>query len=327
MKKLILTLLLLTALNLYPVETVVIKDSECHDYLKILEKNDVLFYQVTAVDADENNRLYFLAHKLCTILRIDYKTGKLVNTIGSKGQGPGELDVATAIRVVNGKVFVADRVFGGVKIFGVEGSLIKEFRTHPYISWLDVNANEEIFAKESEPDATPVIAVYNKDGKRLKTLIRFPYTGSPDRLKISILKHFVFRVDGLGNIFVLNNTERTLQKYDRKGRMLWEKPIINEILEKYLHREKKSYRDRLGNIRRRTIVRNFMDIDKKNHIIIGHAGGGVILDNNGNNYKLIKFESPLKILHLLKLFDNDSKLMNLMVAGDIIDVLDYTRLK
>ena len=327
MKTLFSIILLFLGLNLFSVEIVVYKDTDCVDFLELLEENDVMFYQISAVDADESNNLYFLAHKLCTILRIDGKSGKLINTIGSKGQGPAELDIARTIRVINGKVFVPDSGFGGVKIFSVNGSLIKEFRTHHTISWLDVNQKEDIYVKESESDATPIIALYNNDGKRLSTIVRFPFKGMPDRLEMSNQSHFTFRVDSEGNVIVLNDRARTLLKYNSNGRLLWNKRIENEILDKYLHLEKKPHFDKLGNIRSTTIVRKYMDIDKNDNIVIGHAGGGMVVDKNGNTFKLIKFESLLKHLQIFKVFGNDSKLINLIVLGDYIDVIDYTKIK
>ncbi len=327
MKKALFPLLLFFLfLNIFAIEKVEIKKNDYSDYLSVLDENEVLFYQVTAIDADEDNHLYFLAYKLGCILKIDFPTATLVKTIASKGQGPAELDVPLAFKVRNKKIFVLDSGFSGVKIFGTDGKLINEFKTLHRPRWLDVSPDEKIFVNESESDATPVIALYDAEGKRLKSLIRFPMDGKVDRLKISNQRHFVFAIDNNSHILVLNNRKRTLQKYDNKGRMLWSKYIDNEILEKFSKREKKPHFDSKGNIRTKPIVQNSMAIDGDNNIIVSHMGGGMLFDPEGAPKKLVYFEKYHSYLGTMKIFNDNKTLINSTILGGEIVLLDYSKI-
>ncbi len=64
------------------------------DFLKKLMKNNLFFNYCFSIDHDKKS-FYFLDSKFRKVFRVDRRTGKLLNTISSPGQGPAELQKMT----------------------------------------------------------------------------------------------------------------------------------------------------------------------------------------------------------------------------------------
>jgi DNA-binding beta-propeller fold protein YncE len=310
-------------INIFPIDKIILKESNTIDFLEKMDKNDVFVKFVEFVDVDDKNIFYFLDTGLCTILKLDSDTGKLIKFISSRGQGSGELDIPIAMKVTNNMIFVADFGFGGVKIFSTEGDLLKEFKTGLHIGWLDVNKRNEIFVREAETDSMPVISIYNMDGKKIRKFLRFPIKNRSDRIAFILNREFIFRLDSKENIIVLFHKKNIIRKYNKKGDMLWERKIENEILQKHSNPRK----PRLGKGSSVYIRSNVfqLDIDKNNNIIVGHVAGGMVFNPDGKAVKLLVCEPPVN-LDVFKLYNNDKKILRLGVGGRYkIKIYEYKK--
>lgn len=296
---------------LFPVNTILLKKTESIDLLEKMENNDFFMKSIMGVDADENN-IYFLDHDLGTVFRVDKNTAKLVNTIGSKGQGPGELQAGMSIRVINNMVFVSDVNFNGIKIFSPEGKTVKEFKTVIRSKCVEVNKKNEIFVIGVSPEGFPNISVYNMDGKKIREFLKFPFknTGRPSYILNSEME---FRIDKDENMVIVFVLKKLIRKYTPKGELLWEKEIKNEILDKYITDPRFDTRKSGAVYYHRSIFR--IDFDKNNNIIVGHVHGGMIYDKNGNIIGLIQFE-PQRNLDNFRIFD-DGKVLVIGALGSI----------
>jgi hypothetical protein len=303
------------------MEEIVLKESESINFLEKMEQQGVFVKFIEYLDVDDENNFYFLDNPLCTVFRIDGKTGKLLNTISSPGQGPGELYAPRAIRVMNKMVFIPDSGFGGVKIFSIEGKLIKEFRTEHSIGWLDVNKKNEIYVREADTDSTPIISIYNMAGERIKKLIRMPVKDMNNRMDYVFTREFMFKLDSKENPVVLFEKKNILRKYNPNGELIWERNVTNKIIDSYPH--KKPRYGEGGSVHSSSSLFN-LDIDKDGDIFVGHVGGAMVFSKDGEAIQLIKSDPPMST-HGLKIYNNDNNLLRIVVGGMKINIYQYKK--
>jgi hypothetical protein len=280
--------LLMTTVFGYSVDTIVLKGGI--DFEKQLSVNEIFLRNCRDFDMDPDKELiYFLDSTYCHIFKVDMKTGKLLKTISSRGQGPSELMSPVSMKAENDLLVVLDRGFGGIKIFAPDGKLINEFRVNNYIIGnrsIDVNDKNEIYLGVVDFNENSMVSVYDIHGKKKRSLIR--YRGDKD-LKESISKvsryQYFTKLDKKGNILVLFYMLRKLAKYSPNGELIWEKDIRNKILDKIP-------RDEYINLTQRTISSRYhifgLDVTSNNDIIIGHGFGGCVFNENGELKKIIQ---------------------------------------
>lgn len=312
-------ILFFTAVCLSPADTILLKKSDSIDFLEKMEAHDYFFKQISAIDV-AGNEFYFLDDGLKTILRIDNRTGKLINAISSKGQGPFQLQFPCALRVKDNKVFVADMGFMGVKIYHPNGKGIREFKTGNLISHssgLDVNARNEIFVKCKDPNAYPAIFVYNMEGKKIRTFITFPPEKRDRRLFI-LNDRFTFKLDSKENVAVLFLVKKLVRKYDKKGGLLWEREIKNEILDEWDTDPHWRF-EKSGAVRLKTAIFG-LDVDENDNIVVGHVGGGVVYNKAGELLHLIRFD-PVSNLRGFRIYKN--KLLHIVAMAYFINIYEF----
>jgi hypothetical protein len=315
-----ITILLLGG-HVFALEEIVLKESESIDFLEKMDQQGVFVKFIESLDIDDENNFYFLDNPLCTVFRIDGRTGRLINTISSHGQGPSELNVPRSIRVINKMVFISDSGFGGVKIFSIDGKLIKEFRTGHSIGWLDVNKKNQIYVREADTDGTPIISIYNMEGKKLRNLIRMPVKNMNDRIDYIFTRDFMFKLDSEDNPVVIFDKKNILRKYNANGEQLWEKKVANKIIDGVPHKTPRLGPE--GTVHGSCSIFN-LDIDLDDNIIIGHVGGAMVFNKGGEPITIIKTE-PQYNMHGLKVFNKNKNLMVIVVGGMNINIYSYIK--
>lgn len=318
-KTTIFFMIIIFSLQLLGVEKIKIKQTNRMDFLEKIEAHNVFPVGTIQVDIDESNNFYLLNSKYGDIWKIDQSTGKLLKKISNFGQGPGELNIPISFRVKNGIIFVSDFGFGGIKIFDLEGKLINEFRTHPAVGWLDVTDKNEIYVREADKDATPIIAIYDINGNRIKTFVRFRVGGKGDKIAHVENKFNEFRVVQHGNVVVLFRLKALLQKYGHDGNLLWERKIENELVDKYASKQKPRYGIE-GTVHFKIYVSGF-NVDNKGMILVGQVGGACLFNSNGELIKLVSIEGDTS-LSRFTFFGNDKKLINIHAGGKVIDIYE-----
>jgi hypothetical protein len=309
-------LVFVLAYGLFPENTILLKKSESIDFLEKIEANDFFMKAILGVDVDETC-IYFLDQAQGTVFRVDKNTAKLVNTIGSKGQGPAELQYGDSFRVINKMVFVADTGFSGIKIFTIDGKIIKEFKTSSQPKWIDVNRRNEIFCSGVSSEGYPNISIYNMEGKKIREFLKFPCKESWGTSYLLNSK-VIFRMDNDENLTLVFILKKLVRKYNKMGVLLWEKEIKNKILDKYNTDPQFDVRE-TGAIYYKEYVFS-IGFDETGNIIIGHVYGGVIYDKNGNMIYLIEFE-PQRNLGNFRVYDG--KILEIGALGSSIYIYDY----
>jgi hypothetical protein len=299
------------------VETITLNDPI--DFSDLLIKNNVFFKFCRSFDW-EDGYFYFLDTQLGTVFKVDDKTGKLHKTIGSRGQGPGQLQQATAVRVLNKKVYILDNGFGGFKVFNTEGILVKEVKlTVPLKKEvLDVNANGEIFLGRFDIKKNTLINVYDFSGKKLRSIAPLPNPSKVATNKISQYWNYQARLDKKNNLYLLFNAHRKLAKYSPKGDLVWEIDVKNKILDTALS-DDGIVRNPGGSITTTSYIMDF-HITPEDDIIIGHYKGGCIYSPNGKLKKLLTLDSG-KNISIVRVFGD--RLVHMRFRGEPVDIYSF----
>ncbi len=312
MIKAFISIILLTIpFSSWCLEEIILKDGV--EISKKMEENEVFFRMCPDFDVD-GKYLYMIELFQETVLKVDIETGKLVKAISSKGQGPGELMFAVNIEVKNGKVFVFDKGFGGIKIFTTAGLLFKEFKVRGILreKCLAVDDNNHIYLGRLDFTGKTMVSVYDLSGRRLRSVIKHdidPY----DRESIKRYE-YMFDMDKSGNMYILFPVIRLIRKYDNKGKLTWEKEIKNRLLGKRPSPGTYLYKGRPETYLRRSI--SDFEIMNNYDIIIAHKKGGCILDKEGKLKKILIADTDLLT----------TSLRLIRVIGDkVINVCNYKR--
>ena len=143
------------------------------------------------------------------------RNGKFLRVIGKTGTGPGEFRTPHAIRWDSqGRLIVADRHNHRIQILTKDGKYIGEYREFSRVSGLAIDANDTIYAADSEssPKAHPgwlrgIRIGSLKDGK--VTMFVPPHkTDAPEGAMGEGIA-----VDAAGNVYTAEATVRGVTKY------------------------------------------------------------------------------------------------------------------
>jgi hypothetical protein len=278
-------------LGLLSQQRLILKESEGIDIIKLMEDHQLFITRIQDMDVDDDGNLCILDDRSGNVVRMDLKTGLLVNKISSLGQGPAELMMPSVARVRNNKLFVVSGGYHGIKIFSISGDFLGGFKTNAVPRWMDVDKNENIYVAEADQKSNPVISVYDAQGKKIRTAMTFQLKKEilEDKAEFVKRQFFKFKLDSEGNIIILFELLRRLKKANPEGTLLWEQEIENSVLKPFLKNEGTRYDDQ-GRPRIKYLVSNF-DLDQENNIVIGHVGGGCIYNQKGDLISILEVQT------------------------------------
>lgn len=275
---------------------VTLQEKDVSSFESKLDENEVFLRNVFGFDYDDRH-VYYLENHLCTIYKVRFDSFQLVKMISSRGQGPGELSIPMGLCCKNGKLYVADVGSGGIKIFDTEGKFLKQFKIaglsfgmgamSKYI--IDVNDENEIYVRSTSPGNDTLISVYNINGQRLRGII--PAAKGPQQKYLSNLMNnqLIFTLNNSGHIIVLFTKEGKLQKFDKKGKLLWSRNILKELPGK--ERNEESFKRTGGGGIKGTVNFIGLSVLEDNRIFASGRFTGMLLSEEGKVLRL--FKSPL----------------------------------
>jgi hypothetical protein len=286
-------------------------------YHDVLDNNNVFLKRCLSFDVYKEH-FYFLDSHYCHVMKVEVNTGNLIRTISSKGQGPRELQRPLKIRVKNDKIFILDAAFNGIKIFDLEGKLIKEFKLTMILghSYFDVTKSDEIVLARFDLSTKKFLTVFSLEGKKQRTLIQ--YNGKRSMNPLNPDWYYIVRLDNKGNSYLLFFLSSRLDKYNKEGKRLWSIPIENEILDT-LPQTAKLNKDANKTIHHSRSIFS-LEITEKNNAVVGHVGGGCLISPVGEYLATIYPDRRSNIFET-KIFKN--RLVNLLVFGHYIYVYDF----
>lgn len=154
---------------------------ELQEELKIGRADDenYLFYRLRGIDVDAEGNIYVADMSNYRIQKFD-KTGKYLLTFGRKGQGPGEFDLPTTVRIEEktGNILVQDLV-AVIEVFAPDGKPIRAIRPEHTNRDFQVAPDGSIVAlmmTTSGNQASHLLGKLALDGKVVQTYAEALYT-------------------------------------------------------------------------------------------------------------------------------------------------------
>lgn len=285
------------------------------DYQDVLIANDVFTRNIKDVEYLDGF-IYFLDRHFCSVFKVEFKTGKLIKTIFSRGQGPGELMQPVGLKIYKGKIYVLDEGFNGIKVASTDGEFLTEFRLTGIVGDrnLEINNSNEFLIPQMHEKTNTYVDVFSLEGKFKRSIIQVP----PDKsLKLNRIHYFI-RADSQDNIILLFTVTGELKKYDKNGTLLWETLVENEVLDSF--DTGKVYRSSSETINTTRCIFH-LNVLPDDSILVGHCGGGCLYDSNGKMNTVLTFteKTNLNIFEIC-----DSQLVNTLVFGKTINVYDFS---
>lgn len=122
-----------------------------------------------------NNNYFFVDKKQNIIFRFD-KKGTFLNTIGKRGQGPGEYTEMSSFFVSNNVAFVCDIVARSIHSYSFDGKYLGTVLFSHSLVFDDIVALSNgnfLCHRLSDDENGKGLWVMSKDGKKLKTLLEY----------------------------------------------------------------------------------------------------------------------------------------------------------
>ena len=116
--------------------------------LRIGNENDdnYLFYIILDIDVDVEGNIYVVDSNNFRIQEFN-KNGKFVQTIGRKGEGPGEFTypIQITVDIYSGQIIAIDHKVGQIEIFNKNGKYVNSFHPPHHINEIFQADNESYF--------------------------------------------------------------------------------------------------------------------------------------------------------------------------------------
>lgn len=203
----------------------------------VFEENEIYFKNLSGLEYDGHGHIYYLDGHFVRILKVDVKTFKLVDTISSKGQGPTELQNPLGFKIKGNRIYVYDLGFGGVKIFDLNGKLVKGIKIPVYsfsfnmflYHIIDVNSKNELYVRHIDDKSNTVVSVFNMNGDMIRQIIPLEADRFKEMQKWFISVNFEFLIDQQDNLIMLYKQGALLKKFTPKGKLVWERDLYQDL--------------------------------------------------------------------------------------------------
>lgn len=166
------------------------------------------------------------------------RRGEIEREMGRVGSGPGQLIRPESIGVSgDGTVYVYDAYNDRIQSLGADGAYKGEFSTTPFIGFA-VSSGGEVYL--GQPEKGSLVTVYSGEGKKLRSIgklktfseiygDKFTYKDELYRLGINRVNLFI---DAQDNLYVSFMLAPIVQKYSPDGKLLFERRLEGERIEK-----------------------------------------------------------------------------------------------
>jgi len=205
-------------------------------------REEEMLYEPREIDADEDGNIYILDRKAIHIKVFDSR-GKFVRTIGKKGQGPGEFENPSGIRITPQKeILVCDPRSRRVLFFSVDGQFLRQLLAGEM--WMftraKVDSKGNIVGSHTIMDKVPKTELlkFNAEMEPLFTIASMPIARYPDFNPY--FPFFFYEVTEEDNILWGKTTEYEFRILSPEGKLV--KRIVKDYDPEKLTREDREKR-------------------------------------------------------------------------------------
>ncbi len=193
-------------------------------------RKEYMFSEIGTITVDDGERIYVSDRKEIHIKVFD-KDGVYLNTIGRKGQGPGEFESISGIQITHHpELMVFDMNIRRLSFFSLDGEFIR-LKSIGEIQALELkmNSNENFIADAVILDPKNFLAVtslkiFDSNLKLIATI----YTSEPKDVFTPFLPFTVWTLYKINNIVVGYNNTYEFQILEPEGK------IIKKIMKEYV---------------------------------------------------------------------------------------------
>jgi hypothetical protein len=288
---------------------------ELEEDLSIGNEDDenYMFYGLVTLAVDSEGNIFVLDGGNYRIQKFD-KNGSYLQTIGGRGQGPGEFEQPMWIHVDSkDNIYVFDSLTSNLHVFEKEGKFKETIKlAHSLFFGLGISKEGNILSQTffySQEESTEDVVLMDAKGKVIKRIVSYPFERAP-RIKKRILGnqyshrlHFYPALDGSGvyghsseyKLYVLNDSGEMKFIIEKEERA---EPVTQKdksgLIDRYLERQEKS--DRKEKLTRNEVKKAYIFPEFKPFF------SGIVLDNEGRIYverfKLYNPEDRSKVYDL-----------------------------
>lgn len=226
------------------------------------DDENYVFYNLSGIAIDSEENIFVLDAGNCRIQKFD-KNGNFLQTIGRRGQGPGEFEQPRSIHFdLKDRIYVYDSLRSNLHIFEKNGKFKETIRlTRSLFFGYGISEEGNILTQThfySPEGSTMDVVIINPQGRVIKKIASYPYKLPPMVKKrrlgnsYSYSLYFYPTLDGSGvyghsseyKLYVLNTTGETMFRIEKE-----EKPESitqknkSGLIDRYLERQEKSNRD------------------------------------------------------------------------------------
>ncbi len=138
------------------------------------DDDNYMFYGVRKIDVDDQGNIYVLEGRNCRLQKFD-RAGQYLQTIGKKGQGPGEFEKPSWFFLgEENNIYVSEYV--KIHIFNSKGKFIKSILLSNFTTNFSIAPDKNIFGIASiktEQESNECILKMDSKGKMIKNIAQF----------------------------------------------------------------------------------------------------------------------------------------------------------
>ncbi|NIO49017.1 MAG: 6-bladed beta-propeller [Candidatus Aminicenantes bacterium] len=139
------------------------------------DDDNYLFYRVRDIEVDDHGNLYVLESGNCRLQKFD-ADGQYLQTIGKKGQGPGEFERPSQLFLSEENIYVSE--YRKLHIFSRKGEFIRSILLSDFTTDFSISSDKSIFGIATiRTDVEPKQCIIKLDpkGKMIKNIAQFDY--------------------------------------------------------------------------------------------------------------------------------------------------------
>lgn len=156
------------------------------------EDENYMFYRSVRIAVDSEENIFVLDSDNCRIQKYD-KTGNYLQTIGRKGEGPGEFENPAVIYLDSAdEIFVCDSRRRNINLFEKSGDFKRVIRLPSFTYYFGATKDRNILmmytqlSPEKRREGKRSLVIINPEGNIIKTIASYPYQ-LPPMIKRSML--------------------------------------------------------------------------------------------------------------------------------------------